>query len=139
MLCVVNDSKLNNLIRLDAAQNGRIAIQEGMMRSLYADVCYIKWRMYADVCHFNLWLDFFHDDLWLDVCDVMMLVALRSEKRQLEQKEGNDEDGSIENKIDPTGAADSIDVVKSTDGDAMKEVSSVDYAALIKVRLVLSI
>ena len=80
-----------------------------------------------------------HDDLWLDVCDVMMLVALRSEKEQLEQKEGNDDDGSIENKIDPTGAADSIDAVKSTDGDDMEEVSSVDYAALIKVRIVQSI
>ena len=80
-----------------------------------------------------------HDDLWLDVCDVMMLVALRSEKEQLEQKEGNDDDGSIENKFEHTGAADSIDAVKSTDGDDMEEVSSVDYAALIKVRIVLSI
>ena len=42
-------------------------------------------------------------------------------------------------KIDPTGAADSIDAVKSTDGDDMEEVSSVDYAALIKVRIVQSI
>jgi len=137
MSCVVNDSKLNNLIRLDAAQNGRIAIQEGMMRSLYTDVCYIKWIL---LC-MPLWsmIRCIHDDLWLDVCDVMMLIALRSEKEQLEQKEGNDDDGSIENKIDPTVVADSIDAMKSTDGDGMEEISSVDYAALIKVRLVLSI
>jgi hypothetical protein len=73
----------------------------------------------------------------------MMLIALRSEKEQLGQKEGDDEDGSIENKIDPTVATDSIDAVKSTDGDDndddMEEVPSVDYAALIKVKLVLSI
>ena len=69
----------------------------------------------------------------------MMLIALRSEKEQLEQKEGNDDDGSIENKIDPTVVADSIDAMKSTDGDGMEEESSVDYAALIKVRLLLSI
>lgn len=70
-----------------------------------------------------------------------MLIALRSEKEQLGQKKGDDEDGSIENKIDPTVATDSIDAVKSTDGDDddMEEVPSVDYAALIKVKLVLSI
>ena len=137
MSCVVNDSKLNNLIRLDAAQNERIAIQEGMICSLYTDVWYIKWIL---LC-MPLWsmIRCIHDDLWLDVCDVMMLIALRSEKEQLEQKEGNDDDGSIENKIDPTVVADSIDAMKSTDGDGMEEISSVDYAALIKVRLVLSI
>jgi len=138
MSCVVNDSKLNNLIRLDAAQKGRIAIQGGMMRSLYTDVWYIKWIL---LC-MPLWsmIRCIHDDLWLDVCDVMMLIALRSEKEQLEQKESNDDEfGSIENKIDPTVAVDSIDAMKSTDGDGMEEESSVDYAALIKVRLLLSI
>lgn len=77
-----------------------------------------------------------------------ILIALRSEKEQQEKKkkeESNDEDGSIENKIDPivdTGAA--IDAVKSSDNsdavDAMEDVVLlVDYATQIKVRLMYSL
>ena len=64
------------------------------------------------------------------------MIALRSEKEQLEKKESNDEDGSIENKIDPIiDTTSATDAMKPTDGDGdtMEELPLVDYATLMKV------